>query len=402
MATKGIRENSLEHIKICITLLKAGIADTEPLAEEDNLKFPELEGHCESLEGLCEKCTEIAAPTFSLNQQRIKQLQETNSTLLSDAKTRAILEDEIEELTATLFDQANRMVVQESRLRHDLWIRNQNMQNKIMELSNILQTLKEENTTLKSIVSNSRKRNPKKSSKVADMGSAPCLKGSNSTDKASCSLSSEASSGLQGSRFFMDSPVYVDGIALSEFQEFLKSLSLSKVDTKFDISQTPFVKKIILEEVESSFNFFKILKPSIKKKLHDGIVKGLVLCREVSSAPEVLVSKNKCHACGLGRLCNFKVKILDCKIKSSVNLVSEDNFDAPGDSLIVDQFCRDKIMSIASFYRYLSQLQSGALQLPLLHLFRLLIDLRVKMFQSKVGSFAVMLENSLDNVKIIN
>ncbi|RCH81740.1 hypothetical protein CU097_000627 [Rhizopus azygosporus] len=204
--------------------------------------------------------------------------------------------------------------------------------------------------------------------------------------------------------------IQIDGYALSEFQQHLKTLASSNQP----IPSTPFVKRVFSEDIEpclfsqqSNNNWWK--STWFKKKLLDAISKNKCeiqywngtysttsyMSATTTSSSSVTSSashvssgsnnvpmppKTKCVSCNVLRVCEFRLRLPP----------------ASNPWLPIDRFCRDKIIAVCGYYSFMNNLKSLSTSSTLLNTFKQVMYHRRRMTLSRVGS--VSLFEDLDDL----
>ena len=281
---------------------------------------------------------------------------------------RLALETELEDLTQTLFDQANRMVSRESCARQELWVSNQILQKQIQEWKWQLETKKIESDSLRQRLRQLSTKHRKTQSSLDSCKTSLELL---STD----SLKSRSSGDLF--RLKEHEPlVYIDELMFKEFQSFIKEISTAKKED--DILTFAFVKRHVEIDVQDCFPHFKSIKTNQKKNLYSCIVNGMFIIGQSNPKTE------KCSGCGLFRYCHF-------------NLTTTDD-SAP--TFVIDRFCRDRVLCVSEFYRFIFDLQKEH-TMPLLLLYSRWIEIRKKLHMSRLRMLAIAEARHMDNVEFV-
>jgi thiol-disulfide isomerase/thioredoxin len=396
------------------------------------VKFPEenmVAFECES----CKKFkieNDTVKLTLQSKEKEIKDLQEkmlaeTNSKNRYK-KAREVMDEEVEELTSTLFDQANFMVIQESRARDDLNIKNKELQKSITSLKMLLATRELAMVELKRVLfSNQQIKqdafsndfDPSKSHTLALQTSHKQAVSESSYPIATIS-SMVSSLQVTESVFFGYSHTIVsgfddfrsfvgaDGILFREFQEFIRSVieseKLASQQAMASTMATLFIKRCITEDVEPClwYNYHvaasSSLSQSVKKRLLDFAIRGQIEIRlfipsegspsPKSKQPDTLTElksyayQEKCFMCTILRDCEYELRFGPLEkqpIKTDWNMTC--------------RFCRDRLTASLDFFTFLGYLRQGHIGpgrsgATILSLFRQMMWLRRRMHMAKVGS----------------
>ncbi|KAL7748434.1 hypothetical protein RI367_006126 [Sorochytrium milnesiophthora] len=384
----------------------------------------------------CPNCRELALQLDHADDRLAKLGQELTSMQTQMDQERQvhervqvakdILETEIEELTAQLFDQANKLVVEEAKLRDELEVANCGLKGHLEEAIKKLGTRETEFEELK-----------RKLSLLDDAKRRSSFTGNPNSASAHSPLSGRQPS---GSNVSLAHNVLVDGLALNEFQEFLRIVAVTK-DSKDSlltmftesgdnkVNNSAFVKRCLTDDVEpclfnnpNSSGWIKTANLGLKKRLLEAVVHGTCDIRphaafsvqksKLSAAltratsPSVSVSSpvqspssttsdrtaadspsspKKCWSCGVRRDCPFGLKITPAP-SSNVALPSLPLFSSD-EIYPLDPFCRERIIAVCDFYAWLTRMrQEGVGTRPLLDVFRMCLWHRRRMNEARVGS----------------
>ncbi|TPX61132.1 hypothetical protein SpCBS45565_g07332 [Spizellomyces sp. 'palustris'] len=362
-----------------------------------------------------------------------------------------ILDQELEELTAQLFDQANRMVIDEAKMRDELEHSNRQLRG---ELSEVMQNFQRRDDELQQLRQSLRALEAAKlrSSSVTNLTTAagsssplgsqsslatsgPPLRRDSIMRRSSVIVSPHSSFPVLGVN--SSSTIPVDGVIFSEFQEHVKETMNSNSQQTPSIT-TQFFKRCMAEDVEPClfygyhlegggiFKQTQGLSTSSKKKFLENISRGW--CEVVSqwatrsnpslasklsqspSSPSPLSSdiasqqsqrpaaRTKCYACTLIRDCDYKIRfVAPAPSTSSTTIGSVSSSSATQTSLSPDaawqplcRFCRDRILAVLDFFAFLSHLRVGVKHgATILAMFRQVLWLRRRMAGSRIGSTAL-------------
>ncbi|CAJ0769359.1 18735_t:CDS:2 [Entrophospora sp. SA101] len=192
--------------------------------------------------------------------------------------------------------------------------------------------------------------------------------------------------------------IYIDGIAFEEFQEFIKSLKTSPTfNNNAPNATSAFMKRCMTEDIQPCL-FEKSTgwkSPFYKKRLIDAIIKNQCEIQKISSSKSISSQTSsdnslaataapiivKCGLCGKLRTCEFAMRLSgsDATVPSSIN--------ANGGWILLDRFCRDRIVAVCDFYGYLSHLRQGLFNnSPIWKMYKQCLKYRRKMSLARVGS----------------
>ncbi|KAJ3201112.1 hypothetical protein HDU82_008356 [Entophlyctis luteolus] len=350
-----------------------------------------------------------------------------------------ILDHELEELTSQLFDQANKMVADEARLRAELETSNRELQGELRELVARCDVREEELRELGKSLRAFEAAKLRSSVFSVHAGSTPgSLNGSLNAINA---VGSGAFSGMfptrinsayytttgllpaSGSNKNNGDSIPVDGIYLREFQDHIRQ-ALSAIISPTNPNPTPaaavnetlFMKRCIIEDIEpclftayptlvsgpgGTYATSKLGKSTngllaMKRRLLDAFSKNQIEIRFAaesdsnyqlhstistpSTIQPVSVAKGKCISCTVTRECEYRLCICDKT--------------AHGDMFHLCVFCRDRIAAVGDFYAYMGHLRQGVIGpgkqgMTLLVMLRHATWLRRRMAVARVGNCAL-------------
>lgn len=375
----------------------------------------------------CDICAKFKTENDKLNdsiQKLTYEKQEVEEKLTAETKaklrikkSKEIMDQEVEELTSSLFDQANVMVIKESRARDDLNIKNKDLLKTISSLKILLETREHAMVELKkslySVQVSNRTENEFDSTQRISTVSPRKL--SNATDKDKFQKPASESgfngythtivSGYDEFRSFIGA----DGIIFKEFQDFIRTvIEAQKQTAEKALSSTmssAFIKRCLTEDIEPCLWYsYQVsqstaLPTSTKKKLLDLSMKGQIEFRIFipSSVPETpaneksdekitnfksFACKDKCFFCTIPRDCEYEMRLgpVDSKQPASRS-----------EWFLTCRFCRDRCCATIDFFTFLSYLRQGLIGpgkagSTILSLFRQVMWLRRRMHLAKVGS----------------
>jgi hypothetical protein len=319
----------------------------------------------------------------ALQEELIKERETKDRILLS----KDILEQELEELTEQLFDQANNMVIEEARTREELENKNHDLKAEVKTLMKRIEGREEEIKEMKKIVT---------ALKTAKARSASITSIASNTSTGGGSLAG-VPKGIFSFESMSNNTVgvhFIDGIIYSEFLDFVRismqSNSQPVAQATTSILSTNFMKRCILEDIEPClyycYNFSGAAKTissggmssSLKKRLLDAITKGL--CEFGFPKEDIENDKNssastpqktKCSTCTVLRECQFKVK-----------------FGEKGkeEDLTICRPCKDRVSSCLDFFAYSNYLRQNKHNLSILSIFRCFMWLRRRIAAARIAN----------------
>jgi hypothetical protein len=289
--------------------------------------------------------------------QKFKDLKEEKERIILGKQ---VLEQELEDLTEQLFEQANNMVIEEAKGKLELESKNISL---VAELSGALkraQGREDEIQDLKKIISALKTAKLKASKSNLSLTSSPTML-----------IVPQIHTDLPKGIFSFEKlptiteALFIDGILYSEVQDHLSSTLIS-----LDINtSTQFMKRVLAEDVEPGlfycYSFSGSLKSigaggvgsSFKKRFLDSIIKCDIVLKE--GASDEGADKAKCGLCTVVRSVPFKFQ-----------------FGQKAEELQVCRFCRDRILACIDFFSYNNFLRINKPSFSILNIFRCFIWLR--------------------------
>ncbi|KAJ3065717.1 rab guanine nucleotide exchange factor S2 [Podochytrium sp. JEL0797] len=360
-----------------------------------------------------EKTTSRTCPACREYMLQLDQYRDTVESLREDVKTLAtqiteerairdrnqlakdILDQELEELTSQLFDQANKMVIDEARMRDELEISNRDLKGELKELVGRCEKreeeLKELNRNLKaleaaklraSVYSIHSGNGGSQTGSLANITPTSLSPAGNLFPKPSSAHTFYSSTRINQPLPLTTIPI--DGVLFTEFQDHLRQV-MSTLHSPTNPNPTPpttanethFMKRCIAEDVEPClFTAYPILTPGpggllsttkltkpgpppnglhpFKKRLLDALLKGhleTILLDPPTDATSPSTTtpsppKTKCTACTHLRPCPTLLRITD---------------KLPADTSPLCPFCADRVSTVIDFYTYMAHVRQGVI-----------------------------------------
>jgi uncharacterized protein YqgQ len=386
----------------------------EVAGSEQDLSTPEPKANDANLCGASSFCSGCRSLGIQLDQSKDtieslhKEISSLHCTLNAELLEKSqiltaknILETEMEELTAQLFDQANKMVEEEAKLRDALELANKGLSRKLNSKDEEFHALKR---TL-AIMENSKAM---KGGKMANESAvhSPVYVGPSA-------LSSNNSINLE--------PTFVDGLEMNQFQDFIRrllgSVMVQNGNAIFKLDGDPFVRRCTSEDIEACLfssshsgvatAAFASLPNSFKKKLMESLFSVSADVKPLENANQQ-GKERKCALCGLQRDCTYSVRLqkgtstpgpLNAQPNpqyiislrglhlstSSASALASDELSA---SYYVDRFCANRIECALDLCRWLISLrqEKNGAHRPVIEIFRTYLWYRRKMAEARIGS----------------
>ncbi|KAF8986278.1 RAB3A interacting protein [Entomortierella lignicola] len=390
--TRLIKE--LEHTK-------KQLEDEHNRISSEVAELQELKRKVQDLEGALAIKTEdhlsVQQDLAILNDKYVDEIEKVAEMQLA----KEMVENELEELSRTLFEEANGMVATEARARHQLELTRKHLE---LELKDSQERLAAETSQLKEL----------KTKMEAMMELSPQSKRSsaNSVDRGSVDLAQlfglTKVSDPTPQHQDLETAIAIDGQLIQEFKEFVAQSSTVRLAK---IHSLPFMRHCQEEDVEPCLRFGS--NPRISaKKLTEGICSNtcyieeatqeqvkeyerMVLAAQQPPSPARNSMSNKnmlwerlqtqyaiyqapkggCQTCGrLGPLSHrYRIATLD-----------EWSF--------IDRFCRDRLVAVCEFYIFIRNIRSGLYANRAIEdLYSECLRLRLQMFYARSGVLPIML-----------
>ncbi|KAG2188933.1 hypothetical protein INT44_004075 [Umbelopsis vinacea] len=322
-----------------------------------------------------------------------------------------MVENELEDLSRRLFEEANGMVANEKREKYNLEVAQRHLENQLKETRDRLHAeqmqlkelrIKMEEMELKSNEeekeeSDSGEQGKRSSSALSDAGARGL------TDMTAL-LNGSSKRQSQNGADLNSTATNIDDLVLGEFQDFIatgRSLPLKKLHTN------PFMKNCQAEDVEPCLRFGPNPRLSAKKII-DAIVMNKCFIEEAPAGfadqqanrpidVQLRITAQKsmmwerfsgntqghfkgCQACGRndGSPLPFRFRVA--------------YYD---DWACIDRYCRDRLVAVCEFYVFVRNARQGYYNSRSIHdLYQESIRLRLQMFYARMGTLPVMVRNA--------
>lgn len=359
----------------------------------------------------CETCRTLMLQVDSKNDE-IRDLNKKIANLdksLDDGKNlvekikleKSLVEEQLEDLTGELFEQANLLVADEARLRDGLERAKGIVENQVLEWKRRCER-REEDLRLKIDELDLARRRLLQLEKVPEIDEAPYI--------SACTVALYVKSYDTGLARKVDSgqlpiiPVlYVDAQLYNEFQEHIQQTIKDTVVNPISTNSTTFMKRCLVEDVEPClyyclpdtqskglFSNASALPAAAKKRLSDAVSRGgcelqsvvqrkgegAIHTRSASAvaSTSLVPPKAKCSVCTLHRECEFRMRFSS----------------PPSEWSPICRFCRDRVLSACEFYNFLHSLRSkhnaGQSSQSMLGMFRHAMWLRRRMANARISN----------------
>ncbi|CAG8444478.1 8263_t:CDS:1 [Diversispora eburnea] len=377
--------------------------------EEANIRkkegFEKVERQNDEIENLGKRIMELEdqldskVDEFSSLQDDMNTLNEKYVKVIDRVAelqhSKDMVESELEELSRSLFEQANGMVASEAKQRHELEIQQKILEKQLLETQ---ERLSAESMQLKELREKMEGQEQPQAESKRSSSSDPSFRAS--IDFAELfglrEKSPEAAASLPG-------PTGEDGMGidtelLAEFKEFVESsmgVRLQRIHT------IPFMKHCLEEDVDPCMRFGNNPRVS-PRKIIEAIVANTCFIEEAPPGAEKELALNPnspvrntaarpalwdriagnptyprtgCQCCGRPGPLPFQYRIT--------------NLD---DWSLIDRYCRDRLVAVCEFYVFIRNVRSGLYNNRLISdLYSECLRLRLQMFYARLGALPSML-----------
>ncbi|KAI1313810.1 RAB3A interacting protein [Mortierella claussenii] len=313
-----------------------------------------------------------------------------------------MVESELEELSRTLFEEANGMVASEARARHQLELTRKHLE---LELKDAQERLAAETSQLKELkikmeaMMDSQPQSKRSSANPSDRGSVDLaqLFGLNRISEIEAPVSQEP-----------ETAIAIDGYLIQEFKEFVTqsaSVRLAKIHS------LPFMKHCQDEDVEPCLRFGN--NPRVTaRKLTEGICSNTCYIEEAtaeqvkeyermvlaaqqppSPARNSVSNKNMLWERLQTQYALYQAPKGGCQTCGRAGPLSHRYRIATSDDWsFIDRFCRDRLVAVCEFYIFIRNIRAGLYATRAIEdLYSESLRLRLQMFYARSGVLPIML-----------
>ncbi|ORX91235.1 hypothetical protein K493DRAFT_317423 [Basidiobolus meristosporus CBS 931.73] len=327
------------------------------------------------------------------NSQLERDMLRLNEKLLAEAEMRGEIElekcqieHELEDLSTKLFEEANKMVVEQKQLYAKIENRNETLEKQNAELVDLMTFQKEQLDELKLRVEELEKEKTQWASERAK------LEKEKERDDAKCTnepvnrasvLSRQES--LYDSCYSSDAEgtastghvltFHLCDYRFAEFKEYFESPKTPK-----NLLTSKFVKRCIAEDIDASMKFesMNVRGWFQQRKLTASIQGGTLIIETATRKPQ-----SGCTLC---------LQIIQTPL--FYRFFYEDN---DSEAKEICPFCRDRLYTICEFYSYLRLLHAGIVKGSLQRIYLDCLRLKFRLFLARVGSNVTT--DTLDEVR---
>ncbi|KAF9940781.1 Guanine nucleotide exchange factor (GEF) which may activate RAB8A and RAB8B [Mortierella alpina] len=377
------------------------LAEEQKRAAADAAEAQGLQKKVEELEDALDAKTDdylsVQRDFTSLNDKYVDEIEKVAE--LQHAKE--MVEGELEELSRTLFEEANGMVASEARARHQLELTRKHLE---LELKDARERLAAETLQLKEL----------KSKMEAMMDAEPSSKRSsaNASDRGSVDLAQlfgmNKISVPESVSEEPETAIAIDGQLMQEFREFVTQSSTVRLAK---IHSLPFMRHCQDEDVEPCLRFGN--NPRIAaRKLTEGICSNTCYIEEAtldqvkeyermvlaaqqppSPARNSTSSKNMLWERLQTQYALYQAPKGGCQTCGRSGPLSHRYRIATSDEWsFIDRFCRDRLVATCEFYIFIRNIRAGLYSTRTIEdLYSESLRLRLQMFYARAGVLPIML-----------
>uniref|UniRef100_A0A452I1S8 GDP/GTP exchange factor Sec2 N-terminal domain-containing protein n=1 Tax=Gopherus agassizii TaxID=38772 RepID=A0A452I1S8_9SAUR len=364
------------------------VGQWKPLASSSSGKeLPQLDPHCREAGGgdddqstaqrnvsrlrsssveIREKGSEFLKEELHRAQKELKLKDEECERL---SKVREQLEQELEELTASLFEEAHKMV-------RDANTKQAASEKQLREARGKIDMLQAEVTALKTLVITSTPSSPNRElhPQLQSPSKAVFRKGHGRNKSASSTVVTATSQSLPLEPVSNECKE-VDSILFAEFQAWKESPTLEK--------SCSFLERIFREDVGPCLDF---TKQELSELVREAVEQNTLTIEPVAiqALPVVKVSAmecggpngfrsqivTKCALSGLSRACKHRIKLGDS-----------------GNYYYISPSCRARITAVCNFFTYIRYIQQGLVRQDVELMYWEIMRLRREMSMAKLGFY---------------
>uniref|UniRef100_A0A8C3XQD3 RAB3A interacting protein like 1 n=1 Tax=Chelydra serpentina TaxID=8475 RepID=A0A8C3XQD3_CHESE len=305
-----------------------------------------------------EKGSEFLKEELHRAQKELKLKDEECERL---SKVREQLEQELEELTASLFEEAHKMV-------RDANTKQAASEKQLREARGKIDMLQAEVTALKTLVITSTPSSPNRElhPQLQSPSKAVFRKGHGRNKSASSAVVTATSQSLP-SESVSNECREVDSILFAEFQAWRDSPTLEK--------SCSFLERIYREDVGPCLDF---TKQELSELVREAVEQNTLTIEPAATQalPVVKVSAmecggpKKCALSGLSRACKHRIKLGDS-----------------GNYYYISPSCRARITAVCNFFTYVRYIQQGLVRQDVELMYWEIMRLRREMSMAKLGFY---------------
>lgn len=378
--------------------------------------------------GKCENCRDlliqidhfkddIGILEKKCKQLEVEKLQETNSKRRI-IQSKENIDQELEELTSQLFDQANRMVAEHARRRDEIEASFKDLKIKHQEVVKRFQSHDEELKAVKKKLYDLQGKQMQSSTFGSPTNATSSAKSNTiSTESPKEAENIPSSHTIVSGYDTFESSIAVDAVIFQEFQEHVKTSILVSnqppAQALLICYSSVFMKRCLTEDVEpclfysyqfptagSKSNYGSGLSLSFKRRFLDAALRGKCETKLVSAvstrhrlssmepeggssaqAPTTHHTKEKCNVCTIIRETEYALRFQP--VPSGTK-----------EWMPICRFCRDRVVSVVDFLTYVNHLRQGIIGpgkqgATILSIFRQMLWLRRRMLLARIGSCGI-------------
>ncbi|XP_076445719.1 guanine nucleotide exchange factor for Rab-3A-like [Babylonia areolata] len=285
--------------------------------------------------------------------QRELRLRDEECEKLSMLRTQ--MEHEIDELSAALFEEANKMV-------QDAHVRRMNVEKRLEDANHQIEILQSEVSALKHLVVTSTPSTPNKHlhpqisevSPKKEKSSQPFWR-SHRRSTSHHQFTKEARAQAEEAQKDSSKLKEMDTTCFDEFQRW-------KLQPSLRSSGSPFLSRVLMEDIQPCLNFRN-------KQLAERVLQCVQQnSLTIEPIPGDSSFPRKCSLSDMHKLCNYKIKL-----------------EEDGDWHSISQLCRNRIAAVCDFYTYIRYICQGLVKSSDKDMFHEIVKLRLQMATARLG-----------------
>ncbi|RCH97315.1 hypothetical protein CU098_001163, partial [Rhizopus stolonifer] len=315
-----------------------------------------------------------------------------------------MVESELEDLSRRLFEEANGMVANEKREKHNLEIAHKHLENQLKETRDRLAAEQMQLKELRKRMEEMAENNDNYNTTINDMPTTPDhLK--NVTSLLSEKMTTRLTNGT---------PVEIDSLILEEFKVFVNigtTIPLKKLHS------IPFIKNCQDEDVEACLRFGPSSRLSARK-INEAIVLNTCFIEEAPQGfaeeqARRLISENPLKISAAKslmweRFSNNQPTVFSgcqaCGRNDGTALPYRFRISYFDDWACIDRFCRDRLVAVCEFYVLIRNIRQGLYSSRTIpDLYHEVMRLRLQMFYARMGAlpWTLQVANTKEEPKVV-
>ncbi|CAG8543330.1 10959_t:CDS:2 [Ambispora gerdemannii] len=385
------QENEIESLKKKVIELEDQI---DARTDELNDLQKQIKAKTDELDLRANEVNDLQRAMNVLNEKYVDEIDKVAE--LQHSKD--MVEGELEELSRSLFEQANKMVAKEAKQRYELEVQRKSLENQLQETKERLLAESSQLQELRERMQQMVQQQPEPDSKRSSNHSDPAFRAS--VDLAELFGLREKSPDAAA---ILPSPTGEDGIGiddelLSEFRDFVNQSTSSPIKK---IHTLPFMRHCLEEDVDPCMRFGNNPRVSARR-IVDAIVANTCCIEEAPFGADKELALNHtspirnsaakpifwgfptnttatpragCQCCGRPGSLPFQYRITPLD-----------------DWSLIDRYCRDRLVAVCEFYVFIRNVHQGFYNNRKIEdLYAECLRLRLQMFYARLGALPSVL-----------